>query len=90
MASSITIPEAESLIQRVIKQATGATLHKKDINIDKILERPDNTIASIWFHTYSINQGAIIYLIDWDRNMITFDNCRNRELHGEIRFNGRY
>lgn len=90
MASSMTIPEIKRLIKKKIFQATGASIRLTEMKISNILERPDNSIAAIWFEVYHVKCGIISYLIDWDRKMISITVERNRTYHGEIRFDGRY
>lgn len=90
MAQSMTIPEIKHLVQKVMLRATGMRVAIKDIDIRKVLIRDNDTIAAIWFNSNSMCAGAMCYLIDWDKNTIYITNDRNRILHGEIRFNGRY
>lgn len=90
MASSMTIPEVKRLIKKKIFQATGASIRLTGMKISKILERPDNSIAVIWFEVYHVKCGIISYLIDWDRNIISITVERQRDYHGEIKFDGRY
>ena len=90
MASSMTIPEVKRLIKKKIFQATGASIRLTEMKIFNILERPDNSIAAVWFTVYHVKCGIISYLIDWDKCMIYITVERQRDYHGEIKFDGRY
>lgn len=90
MASSITIPEVKRLVKKKVFQSTGASLKLTDMKIQKVLERPDNSIAAIWFTVYHVQSGIIFYLIDWDKSIIYITVERQRDWHGEIKFDGRY
>ena len=90
MAQSMTIPEIRHLVKRTLLRATGLQISIKDIDIRKVLTRDNDSIAASWFNSNSMYAGAMCYLIDWDNNMIYITNDRNRILHGEIKFDGRY